>query len=48
MPEPSTESRAHSIALARDRYVRLMKTAGSAMVNESLSAMQSLIGGSDE
>jgi predicted DNA-binding protein len=48
VPEPVAEARAHSIALARDRYVRLLKTAASAMGNESRSAMQSLIEGSDE
>ena len=48
VPEPSGEARAHSIALARDRYARLMRTAASSMERESRSAMQGLIGGDDE
>ena len=48
VPDPPAEARAHSIALARDRYTRLMKIAGSGMAGESRSAMQSLIGEGDE
>jgi len=48
VPEPAAEARAHSIALARDRYTRLMKTAGSGMAGESRSAMQGLVGEDDE
>jgi Arc/MetJ-type ribon-helix-helix transcriptional regulator len=43
VPEPPAEVKAQSIALARDRYVKLMKTAGQAMANESNSAMQDLL-----
>ena len=48
VPEPSGEARAHSIARARARYARLMRTAASSMERESRSAMQGLIGGDDE
>jgi len=48
IPEPPMEARAHSIALARDRYTRLMKNAGSGMAGESRSAMQGLVGEDDE
>jgi hypothetical protein len=48
VPEPPLESRGASIAAARDRYARLLKTAGSAMSNESLSAMQGLVANVDE
>jgi predicted DNA-binding protein len=48
IPEPPMEARAHSIALARDRYTRLMKNAGSGMAGESRSAMQGLLGKDDE
>ena len=48
VPEPPMEARTHSIALARDRYTRLMKTAGAGMAGESRSAMQGLVGGDDE
>jgi Arc/MetJ-type ribon-helix-helix transcriptional regulator len=41
--EPPAEVKHQSIALARERYVRLMKTAGQAMANESNSAMQDLL-----
>jgi Arc/MetJ-type ribon-helix-helix transcriptional regulator len=48
VPEPPTEARATSVSLARDPYARLMKTAGYAMANESLSAMQELVSYVDE
>jgi len=48
VPEPPAEARTHCIALARDRYTRLMKTAGSGMAGESRSAMQGLVGEDDE
>jgi predicted DNA-binding protein len=48
VPEPPIEARAHSIALARDRYTRLIKTAGSGMAGESRSAMEGLVGEVDE
>ena len=48
VPEPPAEARTTSIALARDRYARLMKTAGAAMVNESRSAMQGLVANVEE
>ncbi len=48
VPEPPVEAKAHSIALARDRYARLIRTAGSGMAGESRSAMQNLVGEGDE
>lgn len=48
VPEPPAEARAHSIALARDRYTRLMKTAGSGMAGDSRAAMRDLLGDDDE
>jgi len=44
----AAEAWAHSIALARDRYSRLMKTAGSGMAGEPRSVMQGLVGEGDE
>ncbi len=48
VPEPHAEAKAQSLALAKDRYTRLMKTAGYAMANESRAAMQGLVESADE
>jgi hypothetical protein len=48
VPEPPSEARATSIAVARDRYARLLKTAGTAMASESRSAMQGLVANVEE
>jgi len=48
VPEPPGEARTHSVALARERYSRLMKTAASSMERESRSAMQGLLGEDNE
>jgi len=48
VPEPPAEVRTTSIAMARDRYTRLIKTAGSAMSNESRSAMHGLVANVEE
>jgi hypothetical protein len=48
VPEPPAEAKAQSIAIARDRYTRLMKTAGNSMANEARSAMQHLVENADE
>lgn len=44
MPEPPTEARPQAIARAKERYDRLMKTAGQSMSNGSHNAMQDLTG----
>jgi hypothetical protein len=43
MPEPPTDARSQAVALAKERYNRLLKTAGRAMVGESKVAMQDLV-----
>ena len=48
VPEPPAEARAQSIAVARDRYTRLMKTAGSTMANDARSAMKDLVENVDD
>jgi hypothetical protein len=48
VPEPPAEAKAQSLVVARDRYTRLIKTAGYAMANESGAAMQGLVGRVDE
>ncbi len=48
VPEPPTEAKAQSIAVARERYTRLLKTAGAAMGNGSRSAMEGLVENADE
>ena len=48
VPEPPSEAKAQSIAVARTRYAQLMKSAGSAMANGSRSAMDGLVGNDDE
>jgi Arc/MetJ-type ribon-helix-helix transcriptional regulator len=42
MPEPPADSRPQAIARAKERYHRLMKTAGQSMSNSAQAAMQDL------
>ena len=42
VPEPPSDARAQSISMARERHMRLIKTAGQSLTNES--AMQGLLG----
>ena len=48
IPEPPADARAQSITLARDRYMRLMKSAGQTLASDTRSAMQDLLGDEDE
>jgi hypothetical protein len=43
MPEPPAEAKAQAVARARERYDRLLKTTGRAMVGDSRVAMQDLV-----
>ena len=47
VPEPPADARAQAIAQARERYERLLKSTGRAMVGDSRLAMQDLVGNSD-
>jgi hypothetical protein len=42
VPEPPADSKAQAIALARDRYHRLIKSAGVAMSGEAHATMEDL------
>ena len=42
VPEPPADARAQSISMARERHMRLIRTAGQSMTTES--AMQDLLG----
>jgi len=42
IPEPPADARAQSISTARERHMRLIKTAGQSLANESV--MQDLLG----
>ncbi len=42
VPEPPADARAESISMARERHMRLIKTAGQSLANESV--MQDLLG----
>jgi Arc/MetJ-type ribon-helix-helix transcriptional regulator len=42
VPEPPADARAQSISMARERHLRLIKTAGQSLANESV--MQDLLG----
>jgi Arc/MetJ-type ribon-helix-helix transcriptional regulator len=44
VPDPPKDSKAQSIAQGRDRYERLLKAAGRAMVGDSQAALNDLIG----
>jgi Arc/MetJ-type ribon-helix-helix transcriptional regulator len=46
VPEPPADARAQSISVARERHMRLVKTAGQSLANESL--MQDLLGDENE
>jgi Arc/MetJ-type ribon-helix-helix transcriptional regulator len=43
IPEPPQDAKDQAIARARDRHNRLVKSAGTAMVGDSRSAMQDLV-----
>lgn len=43
IPEPPLDGMPQSVARARDRYARFVKTAGQAMVGDALAAMQDLV-----
>ena len=42
VPEPPADARAQSISMARERHMRLIKTAGQSLANESI--MDDLLG----
>ena len=44
IPEPPQAVRDQAIARAKERHVRLVKTAGTSMVGDSQAAMQDLVG----
>jgi hypothetical protein len=43
VPEPPSDARQQAVARGRERYDRLMKSAGRAMVGEIRAAMQDLV-----
>jgi hypothetical protein len=43
VPEPPHDGLPQSVALARDRYARFIKSAGEAMVGDSLGAVKDLV-----
>jgi hypothetical protein len=43
VPEPPADARPQAVACAKERYERLVKSAGRAMVGESKLAMEDLI-----
>ena len=44
MPEPPLDVKSQAVALARERYHRLIKSAGLAMSGESRATMENLVG----
>ena len=46
VPEPPADARAQSITMARERHMRLIKTAGQSLANQSV--MQDLLGDENE
>jgi hypothetical protein len=44
IPEPAQAVREQAIARAKERHVRLLRTAGTSMVGDSHAAMQDLVG----
>lgn len=46
VPEPPVDTRAQSITMARERHMRLIKTAGQSLANQSV--MQDLLGDENE
>jgi hypothetical protein len=47
VPEPPQDGMPQSVARARDRYARFVKSAGQAMVGDSQTAMQDLMDHAD-
>ena len=47
VPEPPAEASPRAVACAKERYERLIKSAGRAMVGESKLAMEDLVGDLD-
>ena len=43
VPEPPGDAKPHAVAMAKERYDRLLKSAGRAMVGESKLAMHDLV-----
>jgi hypothetical protein len=43
LPEPPSETRAQAIASGKERYRRLLRTAGQTMATEALAAMEELL-----
>lgn len=43
VPEPAADAKPHAVASAKERYDRLLKSAGRAMVGESKLAMHDLV-----
>ena len=43
VPEPPADAKAQAVARAKERYDRLLKSAGRAMVGESKLAMHDLV-----
>ena len=43
VPEPPADAKAQAVARARERYDRLLKSTGRAMVGDSRVAMQDLV-----
>jgi Arc/MetJ-type ribon-helix-helix transcriptional regulator len=43
VPEPPADAKAHAVASAKERYDRLLKSAGRAMVGEAKLAMHDLV-----
>jgi hypothetical protein len=48
IPEPPQGVREQAIARAKERHVRLLRTAGTSMVGDSHAAMQDLVGHGEE
>lgn len=48
MPEPPGDAKPQAVARGKERYDRLMKSAGRAMVGEARAAMQDLVGNAAE
>ena len=44
VPEPPADARPRAVACAKERYERLIKSAGRAMVGEAKLAMEVLVG----
>src|SRR5215471_17706192 len=47
VPDPPPDGMPQSVARARDRYARFVKSAGQSMVGEALAAMQDLLSHAD-